>query len=127
VALDGRGLLLIPSAFWWPRASAITEPPWQPCLIYSPDGVAVLWEPAEVEPAEAVQDLLGRGRARVLGGLDAPVSTTELARRLRMSPAGVSAHLRVLTRAGLADATREGRAVLYSRTPTGDALLRYDR
>jgi DNA-binding transcriptional ArsR family regulator len=44
-----------------------------------------------------------------------------------MSPAGVSAHLRVLARAGLADATREGRTVLYSRTPTGDALLRYDR
>jgi DNA-binding transcriptional ArsR family regulator len=124
VPLEGRGLLLIPSAFWWPRSSAIIDSPWQPCLIYSPNGVAALWEPAEVEPDEAVQDLLGRGRARVLGGLDAPVSTTDLARRLGMSPAGVSAHLRVLTRAGLADATREGRAVLYSRTPMGEAFLR---
>jgi DNA-binding transcriptional ArsR family regulator len=124
VPLDGRGLLLIPSAFWWPRSSAIIDPPWQPCLIYAPDGVAALWEPSEAEPEPALQDLLGRGRARVLGGLDAPVSTTELARRLGASPAGVSGHLRVLARAGLAVATREGRTVLYSRTPLGDELWR---
>ena len=124
VDLGGRGLLLIPSAFWWPRSSAILDAPWQPCLIYAPDGVAALWEPAEREPEQALQDLLGRGRARVLGGLDEPVGTTELARRLRLSPAGVSAHLRVLARAGLAAATREGRTVLYSRTPLGDELWR---
>jgi DNA-binding transcriptional ArsR family regulator len=124
VPLAGRGLLLIPSAFWWPRSSAITDPPWQPCLIYAPNGVAALWEPDEREPEQALQQLLGRGRARVLGGLDAPVGTTELARRLRLSPAGVSAHLRVLARAGLAVATREGRSVLYSRTPLGDELYR---
>jgi DNA-binding transcriptional ArsR family regulator len=124
VPLDGRGLLLIPSAFWWPRSSAILDPPWQPCLIYAPDGVAALWEPDAAEPGQALQDLLGRGRARVLGGLEAPVSTTELARRLGMSPAGVSAHLRVLARANLASATRENRTVLYSRTPLGDALWR---
>jgi DNA-binding transcriptional ArsR family regulator len=124
VPLDGRGLLLIPSAFWWPRSSAVIDPPWQPCLIYAPDGVAALWEPVEREPERALQDLLGRGRARVLGGLDAPVGTTELARRLGVSPAGVSAHLRVLARAGLAAATREGRTVLYSRTPLGETLWR---
>ena len=122
--VKGRGLLLIPSAFFWPRSSAIIDPPWQPCLIYAPDGVAALWEPAELEPEQALQDLLGRGRARVLGGLDGPVGTTELARRLRMSPAGVSAHLRVLARAGLAAPTREGRTVLYSRTPLGEELWR---
>jgi DNA-binding transcriptional ArsR family regulator len=124
VPLDGRGLLLIPSAFFWPRSSAIVDQPWQPCLIYAPDGVAALWEPAELEPEQALQDLLGRGRARVLGGLEAPATTTELARRLRMSPAGVSAHLRVLARAGLAATTREGRTVLYNRTPLGEDLWR---
>jgi DNA-binding transcriptional ArsR family regulator len=60
----------------------------------------------------------------VLGGLDAPVSTTELARRLGLSPAGVSAHLRVLARAGLAVATRDGRTVLYGRTPLGEMLYK---
>jgi DNA-binding transcriptional ArsR family regulator len=124
VPLAGRGLLLIPSAFWWPRSSAIIDPPWQPCLIYAPDGVAALWEPDDAAPEQALQDLLGRGRARVLGGLEAPVGTTELARRLGLSPAGVSAHLRVLARAGLASAAREGRTVLYSRTPLGDGLWR---
>jgi DNA-binding transcriptional ArsR family regulator len=124
VPLGGRGLLLIPSAFWWPRSSAIVDPPWQPCLIYAPDGVAALWEPVEAEPEQALQDLLGRGRARVLGGLDTPVGTLELARRLGLSPAGVSAHLRVLARAGLATSAREGRTVLYTRTPLGDELWR---
>jgi DNA-binding transcriptional ArsR family regulator len=124
VQLAGRGLLLIPSAFFWPRSSAIIDAPWQPCLIYAPDGVAALWEPAELEPEQALQDLLGRGRARVLGGLDAPVSTTDLAHRLQMSPAGVSAHLRVLARSGLAAPTREGRIVLYARTPLGESLWR---
>jgi DNA-binding transcriptional ArsR family regulator len=124
VPLGGRGLLFIPSAFWWPRSSAIIDPPWQPCLIHSPDGAAALWEPGAPEPGEALQDLLGRGRARVLGGLDAPVSTTELARRLGMSAAGVSRHFRVLAHAGLAAPGREGRAVLYARTPLGEALWR---
>ena len=49
-------------------------------------------------------------------------STTELARRLEASPAGVSEHLGVLRRAGLVRARREGRSVLYSRTAVGDAL-----
>jgi DNA-binding transcriptional ArsR family regulator len=122
VPLDGRGLLLIPSAFWWPGSSAVIDAHWQPCLIYAPDGVAALWEPGGAEPEQALQALLGRGRARVLGGLDTPVGTLELARRLGLSPAGVSAHLRVLAGAGLAVTTREGRSVLYSRTPLGDAL-----
>ncbi len=122
VRLDGRGLLLIPSAFWWPGSSAIIDPPWQPCLIYAPNGVALLWEPDGPDTHDALADLLGRGRARVLGALDDPVSTTALARRLGMSAGGVSAHLGVLARAGLAVASREGRAVLYSRTPLGEAL-----
>lgn len=122
VPLRGRGLLLIPSAFWWPRSSAIIDPPWQPCLIYAPDGVAALWEPDETAPEQALQDLLGRGRARVLAALEAPISTTSLARRLNMSAAGVSAHLKILARAGLATSSRDGRTVLYSRTPLGDEL-----
>jgi DNA-binding transcriptional ArsR family regulator len=122
VPLDGRGLLLIPSAFWWPGSSAIIDAPWQPCLIYAPNGVALLWEPDGADAREALGNLLGRGRARILGALDGPVSTTELARRLGMSAGGVSAHLGVLARAGLAVSSREGRAVLYSRTPLGEAL-----
>jgi DNA-binding transcriptional ArsR family regulator len=97
------------------------DPPWQPALIYSPRGVGELWAPAGNDPA-SLGELLGRRRAGILVALGAEASTTELARRLAASPAGVSEHLGVLRRAGLVRARREGRAVLYSRTAAGDVL-----
>jgi DNA-binding transcriptional ArsR family regulator len=54
--------------------------------------------------------------------LGAPRSTTELAERLTLSPATASHHLAALRDAGLVTGRREGRAVLYVRTPLGDAL-----
>jgi Family of unknown function (DUF5937) len=45
-ALDGRGLLLVPSVFAWPSIYAVTDAPWQPTLIYPARGVAAVWEPA---------------------------------------------------------------------------------
>jgi DNA-binding transcriptional ArsR family regulator len=121
VELAGRGLQLVPSAFVWPRTGAMFDPPWQPALIYAPRGVGDLWTPTGEAPA-ALGDLVGRGRARILTALTAEASTSELARRLAVSPGGVSEHLGVLRRAGLVRARREGRSVLYSRTAAGDAL-----
>ena len=123
VALDGRGLLLVPSAFVWPRLSAITEPPWQPTLIYPARGVGTLWEPGTPVTPKALGALLGRRRAAVLSALDSPRSTTEIAQRLGLSPASVSQHLAVLRAAGLVHANRVKRVVLYARTPRGDGLL----
>jgi DNA-binding transcriptional ArsR family regulator len=121
VELAGRGLQLVPSAFVSPGTGAMFDPPWQPSVIYPPRGVGDLWAPAGEGP-QALADLVGRGRARILTALAAEASTTELARRLAASPAGVSEHLGVLRRAGLVRARREGRLVLYSRTAAGDAL-----
>jgi hypothetical protein len=121
-ALDGRGLLFVPSAFAWPRMTAITEAPWQPTLIYPARGVATLWDPGQSAAPEALAALLGPRRASVLAALDAPRSTTELARALGLSAASVSQHLRVLRDAGLANGHRVGRSVLYVRSPTGDSL-----
>ena len=120
VELAGRGFQLVPAAFGWPRVGAMFDPPWQPALIYPPRGVGDLWAPAS--DAEALGELLGRRRARILAALAPRPPTTELARRLAASPAGVSEHLGVLRRAGLVRARREGRAVLYSRTAAGDVL-----
>jgi DNA-binding transcriptional ArsR family regulator len=121
VELAGRGLQLVPAAFGWPRVGAMFDPPWQPALIYPPRGVGDLWAPAGHDP-EALGELLGRRRAGILVALRDEATTTELARRLSASPAGVSEHLGVLRRAGLVRARRDGRAVLYSRTAAGDVL-----
>jgi DNA-binding transcriptional ArsR family regulator len=120
VDLAGRGLLLIPSVFaWdvWPR----TDPPWDPALTYQPPGIGDLWtpEPGESDPLEA---LIGQRRAVILRELQRPAATLGLARRLGVSPGGVSQHLSVLHRAGLVTRRREGRQVVYSRTVTGDSL-----
>ncbi|HEX2316595.1 MAG TPA: DUF5937 family protein [Thermomonospora sp.] len=123
VTLDGRGLLLVPSAFAWPEVLAML-PPYQPQLIYPPYGVATLWDAEPAPPPDALAALLGRVRAAVLTGLEAPASTTELARRLGVTPGAVSQHLAVLRGCGLVTGHRVGRRVLYARTDTGDALVR---
>jgi DNA-binding transcriptional ArsR family regulator len=124
VDLDGRGLLLVPAVFAWPDVWPMRDPPWQPALVYGPRGVGELWAPPAPRDTAALADLLGARRAAILLGLDRPTSTLELARRLGASPAGVSAHLTVLRRAGLVGARREGRQVLYGRTRAGEELLR---
>jgi hypothetical protein len=120
--LEGRGLLFVPSAFTWPRPSASIEAPWQPFVVYPARGIASLWEPGRAAPPAALAALLGRRRASVLTALHAPRSTTELARALELSPGSVSQHLSVLRDAGLVNAHRVGRVVLYVRSPTGDAV-----
>jgi DNA-binding transcriptional ArsR family regulator len=127
VDLGGRGLLLVASVFVAPEVWAMTDAPWQPSVIYPPPGVGELWAPPERERGAALAGLLGERRAEVLAALGTPVSTLGLARRMGASPAGVSAHLKALRDAGLAGARREGREVLYARTPLGDALLRPGR
>lgn len=121
--LDGQGLLLVPSAFIWPRLGAIVERPWQPTLIYPARGVGMLWEQGRAGTPAALAALLGKRRARILADLDAPRSTNEIAHRLDLSPPSVSQHLSVLRDAGLVHPSRLGRAVLYARTARGDELV----
>jgi DNA-binding transcriptional ArsR family regulator len=122
IDLDGRGLLIMPSAFGWSRPSTIDLEPWQPTVIYPARGIATLWDERPRTPA-ALARLLGATRAAVLAALEAPCSTTELAQRLAMSPATISHHLVTLRDAGLVTGRRDGRALLYVRTATADALL----
>ncbi|WP_131741605.1 DUF5937 family protein, partial [Actinomadura roseirufa] len=122
VRLGGRGLLLIPSVFVWPAVAAHTDDPWPYGLIYPARGISALWESAPPAPPGALAGLLGRTRARVLLALDEPAGTTQLARSLGVAPGAVGDHLAVLRRAGLLGRARAGRAVLYHRTPLGEAL-----
>ena len=120
--LAGRGLVLIPSAFVWPAVSVMV-PPYQPMLSYPAYGVATLWETAPKPPPDALAALIGRRRAALLVALAGPASTTELARRLSVTPGAVSQHLGVLRACGLVTGRRVGRRILYARTVAGDALV----
>ncbi|MFE0464160.1 DUF5937 family protein [Kitasatospora sp. NPDC058965] len=120
--LGGRGLLLVPSVFVWPRVFSVITPNWQPTLRYPPRGVATLWERQSALP-QALAAVIGRSRARLLAELDTPASTTELARRTGITAGGVSQHLTALRSAGLVDAHRSGRYVLYGRTEAAEVLL----
>ncbi|MEU6180106.1 ArsR/SmtB family transcription factor [Streptomyces coeruleorubidus] len=51
----------------------------------------------------------------------------ELARRLGVTPSAVSQQLRVLHATGLVTRARDGRRVLYRRSPLGEQLARHGR
>jgi DNA-binding transcriptional ArsR family regulator len=121
IELDGKGLLLTPSAFVSPGVVTVLDPP---ALVYGARGTAALLGegPERSEPL-ALSRLIGNARAEILGLLDEPSTTTSLAHRLRRSPGNVADHLAVLRRAGLVVRRRVGRQVLYWRTPLGQATV----
>jgi Family of unknown function (DUF5937)/Helix-turn-helix domain len=123
VDLEDRGLLFVPSVFTWPDVVLVTDPKWQPTIVYPARGVGTLWETGRPAAPDALGALLGKVRAGVLMALDRPRSTTDLARALGVSAGGVSQHLGVLREAGLVHGHRVGRMVLYLRSPTGDGLV----
>jgi DNA-binding transcriptional ArsR family regulator len=122
ISIAGRGLLLMPSAFAWPHLVVITEQPWHPTLIYPARGVGELWQQPP-PPPEALAQLLGATRAKLLTDLRTASTTTALAYRHGLSAATVSAHLTRLRDAGLLTARRDGHQVRYRRTPLGTALV----
>ncbi|MEU3545429.1 ArsR/SmtB family transcription factor [Streptomyces longwoodensis] len=71
----------------------------------------------------ALEALMGAGRARVLVLLGVPLTTTQLVAVTGMALGSVGRHLRVLLDAGLVERRRVGRAVRYSRTGVGDAVV----
>jgi len=133
IFLDGRGLTVVPSVFCpriIPYASVAT--------VDGIDGSVLLFYPALREIADAhrmwarhhagstraaLTALLGGTRAAALEILCTPCTTTELARRLRVSPATASHHAGVLRQAGLIATRRHGGAVLHTIIPLGKALL----
>ncbi|GAA0638165.1 DUF5937 family protein [Streptomyces thermocarboxydovorans] len=122
VAAAGRGLLLLPSVFAHKPAPPVS-PDEPPSLVYPSRGVATLWDETPPPDDEALVSLIGAPRVRLLGLLEEPLPTVELARRLRVTPSAVSQHLRVLHATGLVTRARDGRQVLYRRSGLADQLL----
>ncbi|MFI7700779.1 DUF5937 family protein [Nonomuraea sp. NPDC049480] len=119
--LHGDGLVLVPSAFYWPSV-AVMSAPYQSMLVYPVRGVGTLWEHGPPPAPEALAALIGRSRAQILLALAEPSTTTALATRMSLTPGAVSQHLGVLSGGGLAVGMRVGKQVLYRRTPAGDML-----
>ena len=125
VDLGGRGLLLVPAAFAWPRVFAMFDEPWQPALIYTPRGLGSLWAP----PAAAAT----ARRSRPCSVAAAPRSSQRSApRRRRASWRGASAPRRPASTSTSASCVAPGwcappatgGASSTRARPSGDALLR---
>jgi DNA-binding transcriptional ArsR family regulator len=127
IHLDGRGLLLMPSFFCWDYPVTLADPRLPPVLVYPVDhelGWAV--EAADEHATgrtRRLAALLGRTRAAVLETTVDGLTTSALARRLRISPASASEHLSTLRDAGLTVARRHRNTVQHTVTPLGLALL----
>lgn len=119
----GRGLLLIPVAFSCPKCSVISDPPWQPTLVYTPRAIATLWDSDRPSGEGVLDELVGETRAAILRALEIPMTTTEVASRLGVTPGAVSQQLAVLRRAGVVDGHRSGRGVYSELTPLGESLV----
>ncbi|RKN47868.1 helix-turn-helix domain-containing protein [Micromonospora endolithica] len=120
--LRGRGLPLMPSVFVDRRVLWSVRPDSVPLAVYPVRAVATLWEGGAIHNG-ALAGVLGTTRARLLTLLTSPATTTELARRVALTPAAVSQHLTALHAAGLVTRVRHGRGVLYVSSPAGRSLL----
>lgn len=119
--LGGRGLVLVPSYFKSNEMPMkLADPELPPVLVY-----AVRKAPAPTPAArrDALAALVGKTRAAVLEVVAEGCTTTELARRLRISMSAASEHAAVLRDSGLLVSTRDANRVVHSLTPLGIALL----
>jgi DNA-binding transcriptional ArsR family regulator len=123
VMLGPDGVVLMPSVFNWPQVSYTKATSSQTLLLYPARGTATVWEGGVSAASGALEELLGPARARMLGALRSPATTSALALRFGVTPSAVSQHLAVLYRSGLVERERSGRRVLYQASELGLALL----
>ncbi|MEV2223638.1 winged helix-turn-helix domain-containing protein [Nocardia vinacea] len=126
--LDGRGLIIIPSLFIWPGPKLLksTIDKDAPMTLVVPvlrdiADFATAWGPRAAN--EALTALLGRTRAAALQEIAEGCTTTELARRLGISPATASEHASILREAGLIESRRHRNSMRHQATTLGIALL----
>jgi DNA-binding transcriptional ArsR family regulator len=119
------GVLLLPSAFIWPRSAAIHPAPGAPLTVcYPARGIESMWAPSTRPHHTELARLIGQTRAQILEALEEPMHTTALAQDLGRSPGNIADHLGVLRRNGLVGNARVGAHVIYGRTSLGEAMVR---
>jgi DNA-binding transcriptional ArsR family regulator len=124
VQANGAGVWFVPSVFLWPWVSVEYETT-QPVVSYAARGSGLVWERPRDHTKLTLSSLIGRSRAAILEHLSVPRTTTWLARSLHLSPGTVSEHLAVMSASGLLDSRKNGREVLYQRTPVAEQLLHH--
>jgi hypothetical protein len=122
-AVGPGGLVLQPSIFIWPDLYIKRWTVTRTTVRYPVRGAGVLWDPVPTAPSNAITRLLGERRAQLLLLLRAPHTTTELARRLHVTPAAISQHLAALRGVGLIGSQRLGRQRLHMTSQLGQQLL----
>lgn len=124
ITLDGSGLILVPLIFMWnDLLLPDEEKAGIPVIGYSVRG-AGLWTHQAESPEAALIAMLGAGRAAVLVQLTTPLSTTEIAERLGVTPGNISLHIARLREAGLVESQQLGKWVFHRLTPRGEGVLK---
>jgi DNA-binding transcriptional ArsR family regulator len=124
--LDGRGIELQPSAFCWQVPTKLRDPELKPILVYPIQHAPGILRQSSMETADtsdALGSLLGSTRAAALEAAVAGCTTTELAKRCKISPAAASHQATVLREAGLITTRRAGASVRHEVTQLGIWLL----
>jgi DNA-binding transcriptional ArsR family regulator len=119
----GRGLLLVPLVFSFPLVVAAPDLPDGPMVGYTPRGAETLWLGERPEGDETLASLVGHARDVLLRVLERPLTTTELAQLLGVTPSAISQRLGDLRRLGLLESQRLGRRVYHRRSARADRLL----
>ncbi|NEA32238.1 helix-turn-helix domain-containing protein [Streptomyces sp. SID13031] len=124
--LDGRGIELQPSAFCWQVPTKLADPELKPILVYPIQHAPGILRQAHLDDSastDVLGSLLGATRAAALEATVSGCTTTELARRCKISPAAASHQATVLREAGLITTRRVGASVRHEVTQLGIWLL----
>jgi len=124
--LDGRGIELQPSAFCWQVPTKLRDPELKPILVYPIQHAPGILRQGSLDQTAAgdpLGSLLGSTRAAALEAAVAGCTTTELAKRCKISPAAASHQATVLREAGLITTRRAGASVRHEITQLGIWLL----
>lgn len=114
----GRPLFVVPSLFTLSSSTPLGDS--DPLVSYQATDQRLMWTDTVVGPGKAGP--LSRHRLRYLRALGAGQSTTALAARFGVSPSAANQSLRSMAAQGLVRARRDGKTVIYERTPLGDQL-----
>lgn len=121
--LRGRGLRMVPSFFCGQTACTLADPGLPPVLIYPVDLECRWAQTVSTASQRSLEALIGKTRAAILRAINLGATTTELSRRVDISPASVSRHTSVLREAGLITTQRDRNAMVHTLMSLGAQLL----